>query len=201
MAKDTNTIGVTIRLWTDGIAGKEGYIVPGHAWAGGTIYVQANPAHGIRAGKAVPFNRWAELPLKLEEALEAAGVRLHIGTPADRLYPIPVEAAGGDGELQPLPAHYQAVWDYLAGLAASLDPDAPTHELVAGPPGYVEVRDAVDPDKEHFKGARAAGIGDALRAILPTTRRTTGPPWPRWSSTPAWPSPAPAGGISPAKRT
>jgi hypothetical protein len=86
MPKDTNTIGVTIRLFTDGIAEQDGYIMPGHAWAGGTIYVQANGAHQIRSGKAVPFNRWAELPLKLEQALEAAGVTLHIGSPADRLY-------------------------------------------------------------------------------------------------------------------
>jgi hypothetical protein len=28
----------------------------------------------------------AEIPLKLEEALEAAGVTLHIGQPADKLY-------------------------------------------------------------------------------------------------------------------
>jgi hypothetical protein len=86
MAKDSRTIGVTIRFWTDDLGPTPGQISPGDAWAGGTITVQANDAHGIKSGKAVPFNRMAELPMKLEKALEAAGVTLHIGPPASKLY-------------------------------------------------------------------------------------------------------------------
>jgi hypothetical protein len=82
MAKDSKTIGVTIRFWNM----EPGEVQPGHVWAAGTITVQANDSHAIKAGETLVFNRMAEIPLKLEEALEAAGVRLHIGQPADKLY-------------------------------------------------------------------------------------------------------------------
>ena len=41
MAKDSKTIGVMIRFWNM----EPGEVQPGHAWAAGTIYVQANDAH------------------------------------------------------------------------------------------------------------------------------------------------------------
>jgi len=82
VAKDSKTIGVTIRFWNM----EPGQVQPGHAWAAGTIYVQANEAHGIKSDEAIPFNRMAEIPLKLEEALAEHGVTLHIGEPASKLY-------------------------------------------------------------------------------------------------------------------
>jgi hypothetical protein len=83
--RDAKTIGVTIRFWNV----EPGVIEPGTAWGAGTIYVQANRAHGIKSGDPVPFNRMAELPLKLEEALEAAGVTLLVGSAAAKLYEMP----------------------------------------------------------------------------------------------------------------
>ena len=62
-----------------------GQVQSGHAWAAGTIAVQANDSHAIKDGETVVFNRMAEIPLKIEEALEAAGVTLNIGQPGDKL--------------------------------------------------------------------------------------------------------------------
>lgn len=78
------TIKATIYFFTDGLA-PEGEINPGHGWAGGTINVRTNSAHGVK-DTTRNFNRMAEIPLKLEEALEAAGVTLHIGPPSNKLY-------------------------------------------------------------------------------------------------------------------
>jgi hypothetical protein len=86
MVKPNKTIGLTIRLWTDGISPVKGQISPGNAWAGGMVRVQANPAHGLKAGEDVPFNRWAELVPAIEQALENSGVTLHIGSPASKLF-------------------------------------------------------------------------------------------------------------------
>jgi hypothetical protein len=89
MAKDSKTIGVTIRFFTNDLAGQADAVSPGHAWAGGMIYVQANTAHGIKAGDPFPFQRMAEIPLALEKALQASGVTLHLGSPSDKLYTMP----------------------------------------------------------------------------------------------------------------
>jgi hypothetical protein len=57
MAKDSKTIGVTIRFWNM----VPGQVQPGHAWAAGTIYVQANEAHGIKSGEALPEHHRSDL--------------------------------------------------------------------------------------------------------------------------------------------
>jgi hypothetical protein len=83
MAKDSKTIGVTIRLWNV----KDGDdFQPGHSWAAGSVTVQANSAHGIKAGESFIFNQMSDLMPKLEEALKAAGIKLHIGQEDAKLY-------------------------------------------------------------------------------------------------------------------
>jgi len=50
------------------------------------VAVRANATHGIKSGHEVMFNRMADLPAAIEDALAGAGVTLHLpGAPA-KLY-------------------------------------------------------------------------------------------------------------------
>jgi hypothetical protein len=71
-------IEVKVRFWTNDIAGGEGEIVPGHAWASGVIRMETNASHGIAPSRAVPFHSLMDLPAVMERVLIAHGVTLHI---------------------------------------------------------------------------------------------------------------------------
>jgi hypothetical protein len=83
---DNKTISVTVYFFTDDLADQDGDVIPGHAWAQGQVAVRANATHSIKSGYEVMFNRMADLPAAIEDALIAAGVTLHLpGAPA-KLY-------------------------------------------------------------------------------------------------------------------
>ena len=71
-------IEIRVRLWTDNIAEGKGQIVPKHAWDAGVVLMGGNSTHGIVAGNPIPFNGFAELPAKMEKALIAHGVKVHL---------------------------------------------------------------------------------------------------------------------------
>jgi hypothetical protein len=66
---------------------------------------------------------------------------------------------------EPLTDTEQALRGYLIGVARRLDPAADIDTLVAGLPGYQQVRDIIDPGKQVYKGHRCTGMGGGLRAI------------------------------------
>lgn len=70
-------IEVKIRFWTDRIADGENRVRPKHAWASGVVRMEANPAHGIKPRKPVPFNTILDLQASIEKTLIQHGVRLH----------------------------------------------------------------------------------------------------------------------------
>lgn len=74
-------------------------------------------------------------------------------------------ACTGHEPAQELAPHELAVWEFLTGLARRLEPGPYPASLVAALPSYHGLRDAVDPDQEHFKGPHVNGLGDALRAV------------------------------------
>jgi hypothetical protein len=71
-------IEVRVRFWTDAIAERKGQVIPKHGWDAGVVLVQSNTIHGIDAGAPIPFNGMAELPSKIEKALIAHGIKLHL---------------------------------------------------------------------------------------------------------------------------
>ena len=77
-------IEVTIKFWTNGLAGEEGMISPKNAWDGGVVAVSSNKAHGIPPMDPLPFNGLAELPAKIERAILQQGVTLHLSRRASR---------------------------------------------------------------------------------------------------------------------
>jgi hypothetical protein len=79
---DNKTISVTVYFFTDDLAEQDGDVIPGHAWAQGQVAVRANATHTIKSGHEVMFNRMADLPAAIEDALIAAGVTLHLPAPA-----------------------------------------------------------------------------------------------------------------------
>ena len=59
-------IEIRVRFWTDSIAATKGQIRPKHAWSGGVVMMQRNPAHSISPKNPAPFNNMAELPDVIE---------------------------------------------------------------------------------------------------------------------------------------
>jgi hypothetical protein len=88
MAKDNKTIGVTVYFFTDDNPGDPGQ-TSREAWAQGQVAVQANGRHGIKSGSEVMFNRMADLPGAIEDALAGAGVTLRLTPRAAKLYTPP----------------------------------------------------------------------------------------------------------------
>jgi len=78
-------IEVSVRFWTDDIAGQKELILPRHAWTGGVVRIQRNQAHGIKPSKDVIFNSLLELPFAIEKVLLAERITLH-GTSRTRKY-------------------------------------------------------------------------------------------------------------------
>jgi len=70
---------VSIRFWTDSIAGKKGSIIPKHAWDGGVIFMHSNISHGIKPASPEPFNSILDLTSVLSKVLVQHGVTLHTG--------------------------------------------------------------------------------------------------------------------------
>jgi hypothetical protein len=68
------TIEVRLRFWTDGLAGREGNILPAVCWDSGKAFVIANSAHGIGAGAQVDFKDLAGIPRAVAKSLDSAGV-------------------------------------------------------------------------------------------------------------------------------
>lgn len=72
-------IEVKVRFWTNEIAGREGYIIPKHAWADGVVRMERNKSHGIVPANPRPFNSLMEIPLAIEKVLIQHGVTLRCG--------------------------------------------------------------------------------------------------------------------------
>ena len=70
-------IEVRIRFFTNEIAGKEGYIVPKHAWTSGVIRMERNDSHDIKPRYPRPFNSLMEIPAMIEKVLVQHNVKLH----------------------------------------------------------------------------------------------------------------------------
>ncbi len=84
-AKGNKTIAVTVYFFTDDNPADPAQTSP-EAWAQGQVTVQANGRHGIKSGSEVMFNRMAELPAAVEDALTDAGVALRLTPRAGKLY-------------------------------------------------------------------------------------------------------------------
>jgi hypothetical protein len=69
-------IRLTVYLSTNKIASGAGKIDQKKARAQGMVQIQANEAHGIAGGTAVPFNSMLEIGIAIEEVLIEAGVKL-----------------------------------------------------------------------------------------------------------------------------
>lgn len=74
--KNERMIEIRLRLWTDSIAGRKGYVVPKLAWSSGTIRMERNETHGIKPNKARPFNSLLDLGVVIEKLLIAQGITL-----------------------------------------------------------------------------------------------------------------------------
>lgn len=83
--KGNKTIAVTVYFFTDDLTEDPAQTTP-RAWAQGQVAVQANGRHGLKSGSQVMFNRMAELPGAVEDALTDAGVTLRLTPCAGRLY-------------------------------------------------------------------------------------------------------------------
>ncbi len=70
------TIRVSVKFWTDGIASKDGHVIPGYCWEGGFVNVEANPTHELKATQPVPFNTLDELIPIMISVLDDAGVHI-----------------------------------------------------------------------------------------------------------------------------
>ena len=75
------TISLNVRLWTDGIAEKDGMIVPKHAVAAGEVQIRKNESHSIKpTGKPVIFNTPMQLLKAIEELLIRERITLHLSS-------------------------------------------------------------------------------------------------------------------------
>ena len=77
-AQGERTIEITVRFWTNELAGGKGSVLPKHAWPGGTVRMSRNETHGIKPKAPRPFNSPMELPAVLEKVLIDHGVVLHL---------------------------------------------------------------------------------------------------------------------------
>jgi hypothetical protein len=72
-------IEVRVRFWTDGITLPKGFIIQKHAWASGTVRMQANESHQITTRRALAFGSLMELPGVIERVLIGHGIVLMPG--------------------------------------------------------------------------------------------------------------------------
>jgi hypothetical protein len=71
-------IEVKVRFWTDDLAGKEGYVLPKHAWTTGVVRMESNETHGIIPSASIHFNSLMEIPSTIEKVLIKHGIKLHL---------------------------------------------------------------------------------------------------------------------------
>ena len=74
------SIAVKVYFWS--VEEEKGKIKKGVAWASGTIALESNTAHGIKADTKV-FNSLEEMQVKLHELLKDNDVSLVMGDNAD----------------------------------------------------------------------------------------------------------------------
>lgn len=79
--KGKKMIRLSVRFWTNNIADKKGTVRPKHGWSSGVVKLEANPQHGIKAGKPFVFRSLLEMGSAIEKSLIAGGIRLH---PSDK---------------------------------------------------------------------------------------------------------------------
>ena len=72
-------IKVSVRFWTNKLAGKDGYVIPKHAWDAGIVKMPSNSVHGIKQDKWKVFHSLPELAAVVAEVLAQQGVTLHPG--------------------------------------------------------------------------------------------------------------------------
>jgi hypothetical protein len=85
VAEGNKTITAKIVLFTDDNPADSAQ-TSRQAWAQGYVQVPANGRHDIKSGTPVMFNRMADLPGAIEDALTEAGVTLRLTPCASRLY-------------------------------------------------------------------------------------------------------------------
>ena len=75
------TIEINIRFWTNDL-GKDGELLPKHAWSSGTVNISRNEAHGITPKPKGwrPFNSLPELGMAIEKVLIDNEIVLHHST-------------------------------------------------------------------------------------------------------------------------
>ncbi|HEY1647497.1 MAG TPA: hypothetical protein VGF96_05930 [Terracidiphilus sp.] len=69
-------IEIKVRFWTDAIAGTK-QIRPKHGWGSGVVRIAGNKSHGIKQGRARPFNSVPEIAAAIERVLIEHGIVLH----------------------------------------------------------------------------------------------------------------------------
>lgn len=69
-------IQIKVRCLTRSIA-PAGKIRQKHASTVGTVGIEANPTHGIKSARDIPFNSLLELPARIEQLLIVTGITLH----------------------------------------------------------------------------------------------------------------------------
>lgn len=70
-------IEIKLRFWTNDIAGKEGEIIPKHAWSSGVVRIERNKSHGISPEAPKPFHSLLDVGAVIEKVLIEHGVVLH----------------------------------------------------------------------------------------------------------------------------
>ena len=77
-------IEISVRFWTNDIAGPDGHILPKHCWDSGIIRMPKNDSHGISNQEAKPFNSLMEITQVIEQALIDADIRVSVGSKSSR---------------------------------------------------------------------------------------------------------------------
>lgn len=78
-------IQVKIRFWTDGIAKKEGHIIPKHCYSSGYVLIAASRIHGIPTGIKAPFVSISGLPKAIDKVMAEAQLILHLNRAKSQL--------------------------------------------------------------------------------------------------------------------
>lgn len=81
-------IKLTLYFWTNNLAGPEGHVLPGEAWDSGAVSVQKNALHELTgvSTSGNTFHGLHDVGRAVERALSRAGVKLHHGRRARKLY-------------------------------------------------------------------------------------------------------------------
>jgi hypothetical protein len=72
-------IEVKIKFWTNGIANREGYIMPKHAWGSGVVYMERNESHGIIPRNPRHFHSLMDISSVIEKVLIQHEITLNKG--------------------------------------------------------------------------------------------------------------------------